>query len=291
MQSRVIIIFAVLTAIWGASFLWIKIAVLDIGAFSLVAWRLAFAVVGLLPIVAVRRPEWPRGAKTWWAIVVVGVLSTTMPWLLISWAEKSIDSALATVLNSMVPMFTLVIAHFALHDDRMTLWRVAGLLLGFTGVLVLTRSAAGGEGPEPGSKLLGVLAMLGGGLCYSVGTIIVRRSLRHMSSLALAFYTVVVSAVLTWIVVPLMFGGVNVPTAAMVWGAIAWLGVLGAGLASYLFFYLLQQVGPTRASLITYLIPPIGVFLGVVVLDEPLDVFLIAGSMLIVSGLWVVNRK
>ena len=83
----------------------------------------------------------------------------------------------------------------------------------------------------------------------------------------------------------------TIPSSALVWFAVAWLGVLGAGIASYLFYFVLHQVGPTRASLVTYLIPPIGVVLGVIVLDEPLDTALIVGSLLIIGGLRIVNRK
>jgi drug/metabolite transporter (DMT)-like permease len=289
-KSRVFLAFASLTAIWGASFLWIKIAVLDIGPFSLVGWRLLFAVAGLLAVLAARRPERPRGARTWTAIAVVGVLTTALPWLCIAWAEQTLDSALATVLNSTVPMFTVLLGHFALHDERMTIRRVGGVALGFVGVVILTRSGQA-DGASGGSHAPAVLAMLISSLCYALGTIVARRYLRHLSSLAQAFYSIIAGTVIVWACFPLIDGGVRVPTRPMVWVAIAWLGVLGAGIGGYVFFFLLDRVGPTRASLITYLIPPIGVALGVVVLGERLDAFLVGGAVLIVAGLWVVNRK
>ena len=291
MRIRIVGAFALMTVIWGASFLWIKIAVLDIGVMSLVSFRLAFAVLGLLPIVAVKRPRVPRDARTWWAILVVGLTSTTIPWLCISWAEKSIDSALATVLNAMVPIFTIFMAHYALHDDRITFWRVIGLVLGFGGVALLTQSGGQASGSEREAQLSGILAMLVSGIAYSASTVVARRYLRHLSSLEIAHYSMLISAVLTWILLFVTIGSPTVPDAPAVWVAVMWLGVLGAGIASYIFYFVLHQVGPTRASLITYLIPPIGVALGVIVLDEPLDIFLIAGSVLIIAGLWVVNRK
>lgn len=242
MRPRIIGAFVAMTAIWGASFLWIKIAVLDIGPFSLVLYRLAFAVAGLLPILIWRRPEMPHGAATWRAIILVGVLTTTAPWLFISWAEQTIDSALATVLNATVPLFTVLIAHFALKDDRMTTWRVVGLLFGFAGVVVLSRSGSGESGRE--SHLLGVLAMMASGMCYTVGTVIARRSLRHLSSLAQAFYSVAVAAVLLWAAARLCPVG-SVCRAAILSGS-RWSGSVFLGRVSHLFFSSLCCIGWVR---------------------------------------------
>lgn len=277
-----------LTLIWGASFLWIKIAVQDIGPTSLVAFRLVLGILGLLVLLAVRRPQTPRDGRTWTSLAVLGLINTALPWFLISWAEQTIDSALATVLNSAVPLFTILIAHFFLRDDRITVKRVVGLLLGFAGVMVLV--GRGGESHGPGGSVVGSLAMLGATFLYAVSAVFARRRLSHISALIQAFYSMLVATVLWWVMFWISDEPLRISGTAMTWAALAWLGVLGAGLASYLYYYLLHAIGPTRSSLVTYTIPVVGVSLGVIVLKERLDLNLIAGTILIVSGVSVVNR-
>lgn len=292
MRIKIWTAFILLTLIWGASFLWIKIAVLEVGPYVLVAFRLLFGLLGLVGFVILRRPRLPRDAKTLRALVVLGVLNSALPWMLISWAEETIDSALATVLNGTVPLFTILIAHLALRDDRMTVPRVMGLLLGFFGVLTLTQRGSGELGsPRAGSDFLGQLAMLAASASYAVSGVYARRNLAHTPVLVQAFYSMLVAAVLMWIALPFLERTVVIPGSVLTWVAIAWLGVLGAGIASYLFFFLLHTIGPTRSSLVTYTIPVVGVALGVLVLDERLDWFLVVGTILIVSGVWVVHRK
>lgn len=286
--------FVALTLIWGASFLWIKIAVEDIGPQSLVGIRLLFGLIGLLPFVAAQRVPLPRGRRTWTALVVVGITSTTGPWFLISWAEQWIDSALATVLNSTVPLFTLLIAHMALRDDRMNRWKVTGLLAGFVGVLVLMRRGTSADSTAVEgirASILGPLAMLGAAVSYATSAVYARRALRHMRASAQAFYTTLVASVLTWVLLIFAEGGVEWPGGWLTWLAIGWLGVLGAGIALFLFYYLLHAVGATKSSLVTYTIPLVGVSLGVVVLKERLDLSLVLGTILIVSGVGIVNRR
>ena len=129
--------FIFLTSIWGASFLWIKIAVQEMSPLTVVTLRLFMALLTLMVFLVVKKPGVPRGWRLWGVLLLQGLLSTAIPWLFITWAEKSIDSALATVLNATVPLFTIVIAHFFLTDDRVTSQRIVGLLIGFVGVFVL----------------------------------------------------------------------------------------------------------------------------------------------------------
>jgi drug/metabolite transporter (DMT)-like permease len=295
MKSGIWAAFIVLTVVWGASFLWIKIAVEDIGPYTLVALRMLFGLLGLLCFVVIQRPPVPRDAKTWRALLILGLLNSALPWLLISWAEQTIDSALATVLNSTVPLFTILIAHVYLRDDRMTRQRVAGLLIGFGGVLVLMQRSGGVTDAMAAlgvrSSLPGQLAMLAATLLYAISAVHARRNLRHTSALVQAFYSMLVATALMWIALPVLKEPLRMPSGPQTWSAILWLGVLGAGVASYLFYFLLHAVGPTRASFVTYTIPIVGVSLGVIVLKEALDVYLFVGTVLIVSGVWVVNRR
>ena len=129
--------FWLLGTIWGSSFLWIKIGVAEIGPITLVAFRLLFALLGLLVVMRLQRRTLPKDAKTLWGFAFMGVFNTALPFVLISWGETRIDSALASILNGTVPLFTIVIAHFWLQDEKISLPRLVGLLLGFAGVALL----------------------------------------------------------------------------------------------------------------------------------------------------------
>jgi drug/metabolite transporter (DMT)-like permease len=128
-------------------------------------------------------------------------------------------------------------------------------------------------------------------LSYAIGAVHARRHLGGVSVLVQAFFSMVFSFAAILIAVFASGAGPRFPTRSDTWAALAWLGVLGAGIASYVFYKLLHSVGPTRASLVTYTLPLVGVTLGVILLKERLDWRLVAGTLLIVSGVWVVNRR
>ncbi len=285
--------FLALTLIWGASFMWIKIAVRETGPLTIVTLRLVFALVILAGFLLVQKSKIPRSRRLWGILLIQGLMSTAIPWILITWAEKYIDSAVATVLNATVPMFTIVMAHYFLHDDRMTVGRVAGLLVGFAGVAVLMQEELFGGDNHGGIRnmvLLGNLAMLVASVFYAASNVYARAKLRGMSPVFQAFYTMLVADAVMWLVAPTIEAPFTLPTLGMTWLAITWLGVLGAGLSYLIFYYLLHSIGPTRISVVTYTIPVVGVTLGVVFLNETLDWSLIVGMGLIVSGVWCVNH-
>ena len=290
MNAKQLIGFVALTVIWGSSFLWIKLAVREVGPLTVVTIRLAFAVLVLLIFLMARRPAVPRGARMWTVLLAQGLMSTAVPWMLITWAEQYIDSAVATVLNATVPMFTIVIAHYALRDDRITPRRLVGLLVGFAGVLVLVHEDIRIGFGSGGLVLLGNLAMLLSSAFYAVSNVFARAKLRGVPSIVQAFYTMLLADAVMWAVAPVVETPFTLPTLGLTWFAIAWLGVLGAGIAYVIFYYLLHTIGPTRISMVTYTIPVVGVTLGVVFLDERLDWSLVVGTVLIVSGVWGARR-
>jgi drug/metabolite transporter (DMT)-like permease len=293
MKIKEWVAFLSLTLIWGASFLWIKIAVQEVNPFSLVVFRIALGIMGLLIFFPMTKPKIPRRIRTWMNLAILGVFSSAIPWMLISWAEQSIDSALAGVLNGTVPLFTIIIAHLFIQDDRITSGRVTGLLAGFAGVIVLTQRDGGFGVLTAGlnRSILGQGAMLLASLSYAISGVHARRHLRDVGALVQAFFSMVFSLGFLLIVGALVSQPLEIPREADSWIALCWLGVLGAGVASFIFYYLLHAIGPTRASLVTYTIPVVGVTLGVLVLSERLDWMLALGTFLIVSGVWVVNRK
>lgn len=282
------LLFLSLSAVWGSSFLWIKIAVQDVGPFTLVAWRLLFGSVGMGLVLWFNKTSLPRSGVTWRDLAALGLVNTALPFVLISWGEQTIDSAVASILISTVPLFTLVIAHLFLQDDPMTLRRVAGLLIGFGGVLTLmSRDLDGGF--EAG--LAGQFAVLGAALSDASGAVFARLRLRYVHPFVQAFAPMAVADAVVWSFAWPVEGGALVPAVPITWLALLWLGLLGSCLAYILYFSLLQRVGPTRTTMVTYLIALFGVALGVIFLNEPLDARLVGGGALVVVGIAVVNWR
>lgn len=277
-----------LGVLWGSSFLWIKIALDEIGPFLLVAIRLVFGAVALLAMLTFRHPALPRDWRPWGVLALLGLTNTALPFVLITWGEQYIDSGLTAILNGTVPLFSLIIAHFALDDEHITLNRAGGLLVGFVGVIVLV-------GPTLGSglrgRLLGQLAVLAAAFFYAVSSVIAKKGLKDVPPMVQAAATVAVADALAWGAALGVEGPLMLPALPLTWFALAWLGILGSCVAYLLYFYLIQQIGAARSTMVTYIIPVVGVALGVIFLGEQLSWALGLGATLVVSGIWIVNAK
>jgi drug/metabolite transporter (DMT)-like permease len=281
--------FVLLGLIWGSSFLWIKIGVREIGPLTLVAFRLLFGLLGLLVVVRLRRQPFPRSRHVLLAYLFMGIFNTALPFTLISWGETHIDSAMASILNGTVPLFTIVIAHFWLHDEKITLPRVAGLVVGFAGVVVLV-------GPNlrlapMRGNLWGQLAVLLAAGSYALAATFSRKHLRGQPPLMQATMVVFIADMLMGTAALSVERPFHIPALPLTWIALAWLGLLGSCLAYLLYFYLINTWGPTRASLVSYIFPVVGLLLGVIFLSETAGWRLMVGSSLVVAGIVIVNLK
>jgi drug/metabolite transporter (DMT)-like permease len=244
--------------------------------------------LGLLVVVAYKRPNWPDNRRLWGVLAILGIINTALPFLLISWGQQFIDSAVAAILNSTVPLFTMVMAHWYLQDDRLTPQRVAGLLIGFIGVvLLLFRDLVGGTQ----SSLLGQAAVLLAAICYAFSSVFARRNAKGVSPIVQAFVPLLVADAVMWLLVPLFESPVTLPSLPITWLAVVWLGLVGSCIAYLLYFYLLHAIGPTRATMVTYTFPVIGVALGVIFLNESLDISLLLGGALVIGSIVIVNRQ
>jgi drug/metabolite transporter (DMT)-like permease len=194
----------------------------------------------------------------------------------------------AAILNGTVPLFTMVIAHLFLKDDRMTVPRLVGLIVGFIGVIVLMGHDL--DPSQASGNVLGQLAVLLAAMAYAGSAVLARRTLRGIDPMVQAFVPVLSATTLAWIAASLL-EGVTVPTLPITWFALAWLGLLGSCVAYLLYFFLLHNVGPTRTTLVTYIFPVVGLVLGVTFLDEPLDLGLALGALLIIAGIAIVNFR
>lgn len=288
MKGKDWLAFLGLGAIWGSSFLWIKIGVQEIGPFTLVAFRLLFGILGLLAVSAYMRPRFPATRKTWLILTLIGFTNNALPYVMISWGEMYIDSAVAAILNSTTPLFAMVFANFFLRDDRLTLSRLVGILAGFIGIVVLvSRDLSGGVR----LNLLGQLAVLLASVLYAGTSVFARRTTQGIAQVPLALIPLIGADLALWAVAPIVEAPFHLPSQPITWLAVVWLGLLGTCVAFLLYFYLLHSVGPTRTTLVTYVFPLVGVVLGVLFLQESLNWHLALGGALVVGSLLVVNTR
>jgi drug/metabolite transporter (DMT)-like permease len=279
------LIFAALGFMWGSSYLFIKIAVEDFGTFTLVALRLAIGAALLWIVLRMSRQGLPRGPRTYVHLLVMSVVNIALPFVLITWAERSVDSALAAILTSFVPLFAAVIAPLVLPDEPLRVNGIIGVLVGFVGVVVLTYRDSG----SAGSDLLSVAALVLSSLSYAVGAVYSRRNVQGLHPMVPAAFQVTFALFITGVFAVVLERPWQArPNPAAV-GAILWLGIFGSGLAYLAVFRLLSRWGATRTTTVAYVIPMVGVVLGSLVLGEAIDGRLVIGTALVIAGIAAVN--
>ncbi len=265
--------------------MWIKIAVQEVGPTTLVAFRVLFGLLFGLVVILAQRVRLPRKRSDWLPLLLLGVTNIAIPFFLISWGEQSIDSAVASILDATVPLFTIVAAHFLLTDDKMTWPKVLGLLVGFAGVIVLLSKDIGAStGP-----LLGQGAVVLASIFYAGSSIYARKTTEDMPGIWRSAVPLISAVGIMWMASFLTERPVVVPHLGITWVALLWLGVLGSGFAFILSYYLIHEIGPTRTTMVTYLFPLGGVILGVTFLHERLNWELIAGAALIIASMVIAN--
>jgi drug/metabolite transporter (DMT)-like permease len=286
------VLLGLLALAWGSSYLFIKIGVETLPPLSLVGLRLVVGFAVLLVVVIVTRTPLPRDRRTLGHLAILGAVNIAIPFWLIGWAEQHISSGLAGILQSTAPFFTLVLAATFVHDEHITRGRVVGIAIGFLGILVLSARNLADIGSAAGAqRLLGELGVVLASLAYGAGNTYARRALREARPLVLATGQVGWALAMVVALAFLVDGGITLPSVPEAVFAVGWLGAVGTGFAYIVFFRLLTGWGPTRASLVAYLLPVVAVVLGVVVLRETVDATFLAGAVLIVAGIWVVNQR
>lgn len=281
---------AALTMMWGSSFLFTKLAVGGLAFEHVVFARLALAAAILVPLaLALRRPL-PRGIRVWTFFVLIALIGNLLPFSLITWGQRSIDSGLAGILMAVMPLATLGLAHLFVPGERLSAGRFWGFVLGFTGVVTLIGPEAllaigGDRGP-----LLPMLAVLGGAFCYGISAILSR--LRPKSdALTTAAAVTSLAALLS---LPSTLGlESGISPAAMspaIIGSVLFLGVFSTAIAMLVYFRLIQTAGPGFTSQLNYLIPVWAVAVGIVFLDERLSSAHLVGLILVLCGVLVARR-
>ena len=285
MKTKHWIIFILLGAIWSSSFMWIKIAVQEVSPITLVAFRVLFGFLFGIIVIFIQHVQLPRSFKAWFPLLLLGLTNVAIPFFLISWGEQSIDSAVAAILDATVPLFTILIAHYLLRDDKMTLPKVLGLLIGFAGVVILMSKDIG---TSLGS-ILGQAAVILASAFYAGSAVYARKTTEDTPGILRSAGPLVSATAVMWLATFFVERPVHIPQLGITWLALLFLGIVGSGFAFVLVYYLIHEIGPTRTSMVTYIFPLGGVILGVAFLHEQLTWQLITGAILIIASLAVAN--
>lgn len=274
MSRRHLAMLAALAAIWGASFLFIKVGVRDFEPATLVFLRVVLAALTLLPI-ALGTTGLGGLRASWVPLTVMGALNSALPFWLLSFGETRLDSGLTAVIQAAAPIFTVLIAMRYDPSQRATGTRLAGVLVGFGGVALLV-------GAQEGGDLVAALAVAATAACYAMGALYGGRRLAHLPPIAMSFGTMVAATVLS-----APAGLAQLPHDAPGWkpaGSVLVLGVVGTGLAYILYFGLVLGAGASRAILVTYLVPAMALLYGALFLGEDVTAVALGGLALVLAG-------
>lgn len=269
-----------LALLWGSGFFWIALALDGFTPTQLTFARLALGALVLVPIVLVRRLPRPAGRTMWFHLTVSALVGNAIPYTLFAVAEQTVPSSLAGVINATTPLWTLLLVVATRSDSRLTPRRIAGVTLGFVGVLVVFEPWNG----VAGGTTTGLIACIGAAASYGIAYIYQARFLtnRGLSPLTLTAAQLVIAAGLLAMTLPFS-GAIHSPSSLPI-VAVLILGIIGTGVALIINFQLIATEGATAASVVTYLVPAVALLLGVLVLNEPASLTLPIGGVVILAG-------
>jgi drug/metabolite transporter (DMT)-like permease len=271
----------VLGAIWGASFLFMRVAARDFGALALVEVRLVLGAVVLLPLLWRARAQFTK--STWVRLAGIGAINSAIPFSLFAWAAQRAPAGVGAISNSMAVMFTALVA-FVLYGERISTRRAVGLIAGFLGVAVLASGKTAG-----GSVWQAALAGTFAALLYGIGGNLIRRYLAGIPAGAVAAATLACASVMLAPFAIANWPAQSPPTQA--WASAILLGVLCTGFAYLLYYRLIYRIGAPRAATVTYLVPLFGVVWAWIVLGEPLTTTMAIAGALILSGVALNQQR
>jgi drug/metabolite transporter (DMT)-like permease len=287
MKMRNFLWLLLLASLWGPSFLFIKVAVTEIPPFTMVLGRVGLGALLLYLVLRLQGRHLPAFGPLWKHVAVIAFFHNAVPFVLFGWGEQYIDSALASILNGTTPLFTIILAHFFVEDDRLSPTKVAGVLLGFGGLLLLIAPSLL-SGIQ--ATTWGLVAITVASASYGVAIVYTRNHMRGLPPLVAPTAQLFVATLYLLPVSLLVDRPYTLPLPS--WpalGSLLALAVLGTALAFIVYYRLVERADASYVSMVTYVIPVFGVILGVVVLNERLTWNALAGFVLILLGVMIVN--
>lgn len=280
--------FVALGLIWGASFLFIKVALHDMAPTVIVLGRSASGAIALALIMAATgRPLFTAMRARAGLYAFMAVFNALIPWVLIAWGEEHISSGLASILNSTTTLWAAIFIFFVIPAERPSVLNYAGVLIGIAGVVILVIPDLSAHGIS--GDLLGALAVVAASMSYAVAALFVRVKMRGMNVYEQSLGQLTATALAALVV-----AAPALPAVHLAWlsvGAVLALGVGGSGIAYLLYYYTMHTLGPVRATGVTFVVPITAVFWGVVLLGESLTIATVAGMVVTLTGIVLTNVR
>lgn len=284
MKSR--LVWLLLCCIWGSTWLFIKLGLEDLPPLTFAGIRFLIASTILFGIVAVRRIPLPRLLSDWILLAITGILAFTLNYGLLFWGEQYISSGLAALLQSTIPAFGLVIAHFYLPGERMTAAKIFGVIMGVAGVGVIFSNQLSVAGP---GALAGCAALVLSSVCAAYSNVLVKARGKHLDPAILAAGQMLCGFLPLLIIgIPREGNPFNFRWTPMAFVALGYLAIVGSVIAFLLYYWLVRNMDVTKTMLIALVTPVVAVTLGMLVLDEKLDWRTLAGGAMIMSGISLI---
>lgn len=270
------IYFIFLAAVWGASFMFMRVAVPEFGPYAFAGLRVSLAGLVLLPLL-LQSKRLNELKQHWLSLSVIGILATGLPFTLFSYAAQSLNAGTNSVINATTPLMTGVLAHLLLKS-YLNKYQVIGLIISILGVSVLMYHGMQSDN----SHLLAFIAALLACFCYALSSNLTKQYLSHLSPITVATVGLLASGIVTLPLTATTFPEHPISLAA--WGAVIFVAIISTAIAMILFYQLIQTIGPTKTSTLTPLTPVFGILWGILFLGEPLTLNMVIGSLMILSG-------
>jgi drug/metabolite transporter (DMT)-like permease len=281
--------FVGLSLIWGGSFVAIKLTVQDMSPTVLLLFRSIAGFVALaLIVLAFRKPMFGAGWRSrLWGFAIMAVTNAVIPWVAIGWGEERISSGLASILNSTTTLWTAVLIYWVMPSERPSLVNYVGVLVGFAGVVVLVYPELSAHGIS--GDVLGALAVVVASLSYAVNALYQRRKMRNVSIFEVSLGQLAASVLFAIPIAAPSLPYIHFRPLSLF--AVIALGAIGTGVAYTLYYYVMNTLGAVRAAGVTYLVPVTAVFWGALLLHEEVSASVVAGMLVILAGILLVNLR
>lgn len=275
-----LLLFISVAAIWGGSFLFMRVAAAEFGVFATACLRMAIGALVMLPLLAWRGLLWQM-VSNWRLLAGIGLFNSAIPFACFSFAVLHITTGLSAILNATVPMFAALVAWLWL-GQKLSLLRAIGIVIGFVGIALLAGEQATLKGNDLWLSIFSMLTCLFAALCYGITGNAIKLHMAHLHPWVIAGGTMLAAAL--WLSIPTLF---NLPThmpSGKAWSALVAVGVISSAIAFMLYFELLRRVDATKTMSVTYLIPVFAIFYGVLFLDEHITLWMVLCGVIVIVG-------